>query len=518
MNRRPAGLFLALLLVLLLAAACGGGDEEGGDEDGEAAGPSKAVIAQGVDPTTMDPHAHRETPTANVLRHFYDPLLERDPDDPTQFKPILAESWENVDERTIEFKLRDNVKFSGGEPFDAETVKYNMDRLTGKIQGQEPPVLAFEFESVDRADVVDPQTVRIITKQPDALILGTIAEAMMIPKGAVDQDKDALASKPNGTGAYEFVRWDRNNQVVMRAKKDYFLGAPEIDDVVFRTMPEASSRLAALQTGDVDVITNVPPDNIPEVESGGNAKVASVPSARVASVWLNTLDSRPLKSQEVRQALNYAIDRQAITESVMSGFGQPVATITPEYFVGHNPDLEPYPFDPDRAKQLLAQAGYGSGFPLKLMVPRGRYLLGEEVTQAVVGYLRDVGVNAQIQAVEFGVFAKATQERKIPDAFFAAWGNAFFNPLDELQVAVLTGTKGFSWYSNKRVDSLIARAQQTTEGEEHAETLRQIEEIIYDNPPFIFLFAYKDSYGVTNRLDWQPRRDELIYMYEASVA
>ncbi len=512
---RSRHLVLGTLALVLAAAAagCGGGDEDGGGEAGED---SKAVVAQAADPTTMDPHAHRETPTANVLRHFYDPLLERDSEDPTTFNPILAESFEQIDDTTIEFKLRKGVRFSGGEPLNAETVKYNIDRLTGKLEG-EPPVLAFEFESVDRAEVVDDSTVRIVTKQPDALILGTIAEAFMIPAGAVDQDKDALASKPNGTGPYDFVRWDRNNQVVMRAKDDYVLDAPKIKDVTFRTLPDASSRIAAIQTGDVDVITNVPPDNIPEVESAGNAEVVPVPSARVASVWLNILETEPLRSRQVRQALNYAVDKQAITENVMSGFGEPVATITPDYFVGQNEQLEPYPYDPERAKALLAEAGFPDGFPMTIMVPRGRYFLGEEVAQAVTGYLNDVGIRTKIQAVEFGVFAKATQERKVPEAFYAAWGNAFFNPLDELQVAVLSGTKGFSWYSNEQVDQLINEAAQTIDPEKHAEILRRIEEMIYADPPFIFLFAYEDSYGISKRLEWKPRRDEVIYMYEASV-
>lgn len=520
MNRpsRIAHALLLLLALAFLAAACGGGDDDGGggEAQGDEESPARVVVAQGVDPTTLDPHAHRETPTANVIRHLYDPLIERDAEDPTTFNPILAESFQQVDETTVEFKLRTGVEFTDGTPFNAETVKYNFDRLTGKLSGQEPPVLAFEFESVARVEVVDDTTVRVITKQPDALILGTIAEAMIIPQGSVDQNAEALQSEPNGTGAYTLVHWNRNNEVAMRANEDYFLGAPAIGEVVFRTMPDASSRLAAIQTGDVDVITNVPPDNIPEVESAGNAKVVNVDSARVASVWLNTLDSEPLKSPEVRQALNYAVDIEAIANDVMSGFGTPVATITPEYFVGYDPDLDPYPFDPDRARQLLSDAGYANGFPLRLMVPRGRYLLGEEVAQAVVGYLDDVGIDASIQAVEFGVFAEATQNREIPDAFFAAWGNAFFDPLDELQVAVLSGTEGFSWYSNPEVDELIAEAARTTEPEAHADVLQRIERMIYDDPPFIFLFAYKDSYGVSNELDWQPRSDELINMYEVS--
>lgn len=201
----------------------------------------------------------------------------------------------------------------------------------------------------------------------------------------------------------------------------------------------------------------------------------------------------------------------------MSGYGVATATFVPPYFVSHTPDLKPYPHDPKRARQLLADAGYPQGFEMTLMVPRGRYLLAEEITQAVAGYLKEVGVNMKIEAVEFGVFAKATQQRKIPDAFYAAWGNPLFNPVDELQVAVVTGTDGFSWYSNRRVDELTAQAARETDLVRHAQIIQQIERILYDDPVFIYLGAYKDLYGVSKRLDWSPRSDELIFMYGAAV-
>lgn len=499
----------------LVLAACGGGDDEA-----TATGttstvvreniPAQAVVAQGVDPTTMDPQDQRETPTVNVLRHFYDPLLERDPDEPSEFSPVLATSWKQVDPTTWEFTLREGVEFSGAESFDAETAVYNVERVSGLLEGQEPPLLSYQFESIKDAQAVDATTLRITTKYPDPLFLGRMASLMMVPNGAAKE----LASKPNGTGPYELVRWNRNNEVVMKAKPRYFLGAPKVTDVVFKTMPDASARLAAIQTGDVDIITNVPPDNIADVESGGNATVQSVPSARVASIWLNTLDSEPLKSKQVRQALNYAIDKQSIIENVMSGYATAVATFAPDYFVGHSDDLEPYAFDQDKARELLADAGHPDGFSMKLMVPRGRYLLGEEVVQALADQLGDVGVDVSIQAVEFGVFAKATQERKIPEAFYAAWGNAFFDSLDELQVAVLSGTKGFSWYSNKQVDAQINAAAQAADSDTHEQALHGAERLIYEDPPFIYLFAYKDIYGVSNDLPWKPRSDEQIYLYE----
>lgn len=516
-DHRRFTVLLALLLVALLAAGCGGDDEAAENGEATEGEPGRVVVAQGVDPTTMDPHQHRETTTANVLRHFYDPLIERDPENPTEFRGVLAESWERVDDMTMEFTLKEGVTFAGGEEFDAEAVRYNIERLLGQLEGTEPALQAFQFQPVERAEVVDQHTVRIITDAPDPVLLSRMAQLMMIAPGSVDDDQEALASQPNGTGPYTFERWDRNNQVVAIAREDYHDGEPAIQEVVFRTLPEASTRLAGIRTGDIDVITNVPPDNIPEVEQGGNAEVRSVPSARVAAIWMNTLDNEALAIPEVRQALNYAVDVEEIIATVMDGHGERIATIVAPYFTGFAEDVEPYPHDPDRARELLQQAGHES-LSLELMVPRGRYLLGEEIVQAVVSQLGDVGVNVQIQAVEFGVFAEATQQRDIPDAFYAAWGNAFFNPVDMLQTTVVTGDQGFSWYSNERVDQLTAQAASTLDEDEHADLLGQVQQEIRDDPPFIFLFAYEDLYGVSNRLDWQPRSDELIYMYEASLS
>jgi peptide/nickel transport system substrate-binding protein len=303
----------------------------------------------------------------------------------------------------------------------------------------------------------------------------------------------------------------------MKANPNYFRGKPKIANVIFKDMPDDASRLAALESGDVDVISNLPPDNVQEVKSSNVATVASVPSARITSIWLNTLDDKPLKSAKVRQALNYAVDVNTIIKKVMDGYALRTATIVPPYFSGYSKSIKPFPYDPAKAKQLLKQAGYPNGFPLTLMVPRGRYLLGEDIAQAVVGYLGKVGVKAKVNIVDFGVFAKATQTRKIPSAFFAGWGENFFSPIDEAQVAIQCGTKGFSWYCNKKVDKLINKAAETLDQKKQDALIVQMQKEIKADPVFIYLFAYKDIYGVSKRLSWTPRTDETIYMYEASL-
>jgi peptide/nickel transport system substrate-binding protein len=483
----------------------------------KAAPAGTAIVAQSVDPTTMDPQNQRETTTFNVLTHFYDPLIMRDTKNPKTWDPVLATSWKRLSPTAMRFTLRKGVKFDDGSAFDANTVKYNVDRMMGTLPGEKsPPLSAFQFTSLSGAHVINPTTVDIGTKTPDPLLLARLSSLLMIPTGSVDKDPNALAAKPDGTGPYTLVTWDRNNQVVMKAKPSYFRGRPKIANVIFKDMPDDASRLAALESGDVDVISNLPPDNVQEVKAAGKANVVSVPSARVTSVWLDTLDSKPLKSLKVRQALNYAVDVNTIIKKVMSGYALRTATIVPPYFAGYSKTVKPYPYDPDKAKQLLKQAGYPNGFSFELMVPRGRYLLGEDIAQAVVGYLGKVGVKAKLDVVDFGVFAKATQTRQIPEAFFAGWGESFFNPIDEAQVAVQCGTKGFSWFCNKKVDKLINSAATTINQAKQDATIVQFQKAILADPVFIYLFAYKDIYGVSKRLTWTPRTDETIYMYEAS--
>lgn len=497
--------------VSLAVAGCQSGDSS-------EAGDSRAVVAQGVNPTTMDPLQHRETTTGNVLQHLYDPLIERNGKDPRKFDAALATKWERTNDTTVRFTLRKGVKFSDGSTFEAADVVYTVNYLLGKLPDLDPAILSYQYGSVKNAKEVDEHTVDIVTTTTDPLLLDRIAGMMIVPEGAVDDDPKALASKPVGTGPYTLTKWDRNNEVVMKAKKNYFLGKPRIKDVVFKTMTEASSRLSALEAGQVDLISAVPADNVPEVEASGQAKVQTVNSARIASVWLNTLESGPLKKPEVRVALNHAVNVDSIIKHVMSGHGTRVATVVPPYFTNYDPSVKPIPHDPAKAKQLLADAGYPNGFSMEMMVPQGRYEFAAEVTQALAGQLKKVGVRVKVNTVDFGVFAKTTQERDIEESFYGAWGEEYFNPVDEFQVAVKSGTKGFSWYDNPRADDLIDRSSTTLDATEQKKLVTQTQRLMLEDPPFIFLFAYKDLYGVANRLDWKPRSDESIDMYEASIA
>jgi len=475
---------------------------------------SRVVVAQGVEPTVMDPDMQRETPTENVLIHIYDPLVQRLKDN--KIHPCLAESWKSIDDTTVEFKLRKNIQFTNGEPFNAAVVKYNFERVAGLLPDAPKTVNARDYRSIQGVEIIDDYTVRLITKHPDPLLLPYVSRKLMVPIDYTKKDNfKALASKPVGTGPYVLKSWMKGGELVLEAKKDYWREKAGIDTVVFRPIPEDATRIAELQVGNVDIIANLKPDNVGEIQGNNDLEVKFVPSARVAMVWMNT-EKPMLQDRRVRQALNYAVDVDSLIKNVMEGNAYRVSTVAPKYFVGWDPDEKFYSHDIEKAKKLLAEAGYPDGFEASILVPRGRYLNAVAVSEAVAGMLGKVGIKVKVEAVEFGVFAKRTQAHDMPELMYAAWGNSTFDVWDTVKTCVRSGAM-FSWYKNDIVDQNIDAAAKTIDPEEHERFLQNALREMWADPPFIFLFAQKDIYAANHRVNWEPRSDEKIFLYEASL-
>ncbi|MBW1699902.1 MAG: ABC transporter substrate-binding protein [Deltaproteobacteria bacterium] len=475
---------------------------------------TRVVIAQGVEPTKLDPDMHREQPTENVILHIYDALLERDWD--TRIKPDLAQSWKIINDTTVEFKLRQGIRFSNGEPFNAQVVKYNFERVAGLLPGAKKTLNARDFKSIKEVQIIDDYTVRLITKYPDPLLLSYVSRKYMVPIKYTQKDNfKSLATKPVGTGPYVLKSWMKGAECVLSAKKDYWKGPPKIDEIVFRPIPEDATRIAELQVGSVDLIANLKPDNVEEVQSNDNLEVKFVPSSRVAAVWINA-EMDKLKDKRVRQAINYALDVNSLIKNVMGGNAYRVSTVAIKSFVGWDPQEKFYTYDPEKAKKLLAEAGYPNGFEATIMTPRGRYLNDVQACEAIAGMLTKVGIKTRVNAVEFGVFAKKTQAHEMPEFMYAAWGNSHFDVWDMIKTCVRSGAM-FSWYKNEKVDEYIDKAARTVDPQKHSEYLQMALQEMWEDPPFGFLYAQRDIYGVNKRLVWQPRSDEDINLYGAYV-
>ena len=475
---------------------------------------TRVVVAQGVDPTRLDPDMHRENPSNNVILHIYDSLVERDQDE--RIQPDLAESWKIINDTTVEFKLRQGVKFSNGEPFNAAVVKYNFERVAGLMPDAKKTLNARDYKSIKGVNIIDDYTVQIVTQHPDPLLLSYVAQKYMVPIEYTKKDDfKALSSKPIGTGPYTLKSWMKGSELVLAANKNYWKGAPKIDEVVFRPIPEDATRIAELKVGAVDIIANLKPDNVPEVEAMDDLTVKYAPSARVAMVFMNA-EMDKLKDPRVRQAVNYALDVPSLIKNVMGGNAYRVSTVAPKSFVGWDPQEKFYEYDPLKAKQLLADAGYPDGFDATILTPRGRYLNDVAACEAIAGMLTAVGIKTKVEAVEFGVFAKRTQAHDMPEFMYAAWGNNHFDVWDTIKTCVRSGAM-FSWYKNEKVDENIDNAAQTVEPQKHSEYLQLALREMWSDPPFGYLYQQRDIYGVNNRVVWEPRSDEDINLYGARL-
>jgi len=478
---------------------------------------TRVVVAQGAEATRLDPDLQRETTTQNVVDHIYDALLAMGPNG--KIVPALAESWRYLNDTTLELKLRKGVKFSNGEPFNAEVAKYNLDRVLGKLPGAAPtPLVEPELDWVKEYEIVDDYTIQIISKYPAPLALAYLTQKMMVPFQYTKQDNFAsLATKPVGTGPYVLKSWMKGSELVLEARKDCWKGIPKIDEIVFRPIPEDSTRIAELKVGNIDLITNVKPDNLEEVKAIKDVDVRSVSSNRTTHLHINTAIAK-MKDIRVRKAINYAVDVESLTKNVLGGNGHRVSVICPKSMVGWDPEEKFYPYDPEMAKKLLAEAGFPDGMDITILTPRGRYVNDVAISEAIAGMLTKVGIRTKVNAVEFGIYIDIIfkAHEKEPELVFISWGNALSNTLYDLIPGVLKGGV-FNSYTNEKIDSCIEKASSTVDPKKHVEYLRLALREMWIDPPFVYLYNMRDNYGVNKRLVWEPRSDERIYLFDAYV-
>ncbi len=472
---------------------------------------SQIIIAQGNDAATLDPHLTLTMSDINVINHVCDGLVRRDLD--MTIVPGLAESWKSIDPLTHEFKLRGGVKFHNGEPFTAQVVKFNIERV---LEPKFVSRIKTYLKIIDRVEVVDDHTVRIVTKKPSPVLLNQLLRVLMLPPKYVKEKGDKYVTRnPVGTGPYRFVEWAKDDHITLEAYKEHWRGKPPFDRVIFKPIPESSTRVAALLTGEVDIITNVPPSDIKRLKDSKNVHPVINPSIRCMFVKLNT-EKPPFNNKWARQALNYAVDKDAIIDSLFEGKAKKLngQLISPEYF-GYNPDLKPYPYDPQKAKELLAKGGYPNGFEVEFDTPSGRYLLDREVSQAIAGQLLRVGIKAKVKVLEWGLYMKkyVRTHNLAPMAFLGYAGRTV--EADGMYTFLSTESP-YSYYSNKEVDKLLVEGRTTLDRNKRMKIYKKISEILREEAPIAFLYQQVDIYGVSNKFDWwKPRADQNIWMFQS---
>src|SRR5262250_3851872 len=329
---------------------------------GHAQGKDTLVVALVAHAPTLDPHMHFKRVGILVNVNMFDSLLHRNTK--LEFEPSLATSWKAVSDTQWEFKIRKGVRFHNGDIMTAEDVKYSFDRV---LDPKKKSPQYGNIRAIKDVRVVDPETIVITTDKPFPLLLERLTFFCIVPKKHVESVGDQAfgTTAAVGTGPWKFVEWKRDQLIRLEAFDQHWRGKPPFRQLIFRAIPEVATQVAEIKTGGVDIIRNVSADLVPELKTNPQTYVSSTPILRVHSVELD-MRVAPFDKKAVRQAANYAIDKQTVVQKLMASLGRPVATTVQPQAFGYDPEVKAYPYDPKKAKELLTQAGYASGVDVTL--------------------------------------------------------------------------------------------------------------------------------------------------------
>jgi peptide/nickel transport system substrate-binding protein len=461
----------------------------------------RVVVLQGVDATTLDPHRIQAAPEGNVLAHVFDALVIRAHD--MTIQPRLATAWRVIDDLTWEFDLRQGVSFSNGEAFDAEAVRYSIERVVAAGSADARQI------QLDRIEILDPYTVRIHTLNPNPALLTALLIGTMVAPGHYTALEDAQAAlQPVGTGPYLVREWVRDERIVLTPNPTHWGSAAAYDEIVWRPVPEAATRLAELEVGAADIVANIPPEAATRLGALAGVDIRSAATGQRFYIGLRHHEGGPLGDARVRQALNYAVDVDLIIETLLGGLGTPRASLLNEPHL--DPTLEPFGYDPERARELLREAGYPNGFAMTLMSPSGRYTRDLEVAQAVADFLRDVGVQVEFVPNEWGRYIDLMLANELRDAWLLASAPYFDG---QLEYNVFMGSLEQLTWHNEAAAALWTELLTTVEEAKRSELLVAMQRLMLEDPPVILLYRPVDLWGVSARIAWLPRADGRIYLF-----
>ena len=485
--------------------------------------PAQIVISQPAEATTMDPGRSTQVLTVNYFVNVYDTLTRWDA--ALQLQPGLATAWKTVNDTTWEFTLRPNVKFHDGSPFTAEDVKATLERnmQPGKT------VVTPGFTTIEAVQVVSPLSIRILTKKPDPLIPVRMAQmgSQILPARLTTEDGvKELARRPVGTGAYRFVEWVKDERLVMQANHDWWGWegkAPGVERVIWKPIPDEFPRVVALEKGEADIITNVPPDRMKSIADGRGTRLVTIPSTRLVALTANATQP-PLSDKRVRQALAYALDVPALIRNLYAGTGKPYSGGVADTDFGYNPALKPYPYDPAKARALLAQAGYPNGIDVTLYFGNGTMVNDKALIEAVVDMWSKAGIRGKIEMMEMGARQRMLNERAVPPSGFL-----LANPQSTLldadgslwRIFHPTGFNGKYWTGSQpgqRFHDLMEQARYTLDPKKRKALYTEATAIFHDEKPAVELFQEVVVYGVSRRVSFKPRADFRLIVSEMTLA
>lgn len=462
------------------------------------------TIALASNVNTYDPHMTATIGTdMSVLAHVYVGLLDRGPD--LRLRPQLATSWRLVDDTTWRFELRAGATFANGEKLDAAAVKWNFDRVRNpEVNARIRPW----FELIRDVRVVSDTALEIVTSQPYPTLADQLSMFLLLPPQWARANNPAATTMPSGP--YEIREVRPGDRIVLAARANYWGERPDFSTVTFRIVPEVAGRIAALMAGEVDLVTGIPPSEFQRINRSNRARAGAVDSIRTFYLRLNNLIPPFRDNRNLRLALNYAIDKQAIVETILGGLGRVLncQIMSPDYF-GFNTELRPIPYDPARARQLLRESGITTPITIDFDIPTGVYLMSQEITQAIAAQLEEVGIRARMNEMEFGAFMnKYLRSRQLAPMNYLslAWPTL---DGDGLMSFFETGNI-YAYFEDEPFTRLLRESRTTSNPEQRRRVLQQAAQRLCDEAAAVWLFAQPATYGVSNRVEWRARGDDWV--------
>jgi peptide/nickel transport system substrate-binding protein len=489
---------------------------------GGASGASSIVIAVDSPPRTMNPHGSDADANLQVMANIFDGLMQRKAPK-GELVPALAERYEHPDLLTWKFYLRKGVKFHNGNPFTAQDVKFSFERLSN------PEVSEFttDGKAIASIEIVDDYTVVVKTKDPIPWFVHNLHQIFMMDKESTEtRDPGEVGTKPIGTGAYKVVEWVKGSYVKFTANEDYWEGAPPIKNVELREIVESSTRFAAIASGQVELVSGVPVELYDKVVKDKNLEVVKIPARRAIFLALGNKPGTPTADIRVRKAISMAINEDEIIEKIMRGHASPAAQIVDPPTIGYNPALERLSYNPEMAKKLLKEAGYEKGFEVTLSGPNDRYVMDEQIAEAVVKYLAKVGIKAKLDVKPKAIFFPEVTAGGKLEFYLIGWFDGTFDMGRTYFKLIHTRDKekGFGqWngtdFSDRDIDTLLASTAGMVDQEKRKKTLQDLNKLaMADRIAWIPLHYQQDIYALQKGkgIKFTPRPDRWIVYKEIS--
>jgi len=453
------------------------------------------VFGRGGDTVGLDPIQVTDGESFKVTQQIYDTLVDYTPGT-TEVEPALATDWEvSEDGLTWTFHLREGVEFHDGNPFNAKAVKWNFDRWRLEDHpyhmGGEFTYYSYMFQGfpgiIQEVNEVDEYTVEFILSEKQAPFLNNLA---MVPFGiaspeAVKEYGEDYFKNPVGTGAYTLEEWRQGDRVILKANENYWRERAYLDEIVFRSIPDNSARFMELQSGSIDMMDGVSPEDVEAVKESDEIKLSLRPSMNVGYFAMN-FKFEPFDDIRVRRAFNHAIDKQAIIDAFYAGLAEPAKNPMPPSIWGYNDQIEPYEYNPEKAKELLAEAGYEDGFEFDLWylpVPRPYIPQGKFIGQAIQSYLSEIGVTANLVTYDWSTYLDKTEHQEAP-TYMLGWTGDNGDP-DNFLYVLLDKTNSNNAYESEELHEVLVEAQKTMDQDKRVELYMEAQEIIHKDAPWV---------------------------------